>query len=55
MLQKQLPDSDQRVMADRGIRSQLLAAYADALRTSEHSWVDDDVAFTRHGTSIPPR
>ncbi len=45
MLQDQLPDPDQRVVADRGIRSQLLAAYADALRTSEHGWIDDDVAF----------
>jgi pimeloyl-ACP methyl ester carboxylesterase len=45
MIQEGLPDPDQRVVADRGIRSQLLAAYADALRTSEHGWVDDDVAF----------
>ena len=45
MLQRQLPDPDQRVVADRGIRSQLLASYADALRTSELGWVDDDVAF----------
>jgi pimeloyl-ACP methyl ester carboxylesterase len=45
MLQEQLPDTDRRVVADHGIRSQLLAAYADALRTSEHGWIDDDVAF----------
>jgi pimeloyl-ACP methyl ester carboxylesterase len=45
MLQEQLPDTDRRVVADHGIRSQLLAAYADALRTSEHGWIDDDFAF----------
>jgi pimeloyl-ACP methyl ester carboxylesterase len=45
MLQDQLPDPDQRVVADRGIRSLLLAAYAEALRISEHGWIDDDVAF----------
>ncbi|HEY6493732.1 MAG TPA: alpha/beta hydrolase [Trebonia sp.] len=45
MLQQQLPDSDQRVVADRGIRSLLLAAYAEALRTSPNGWIDDDVAF----------
>ncbi len=45
MLQSQLPDSDQRVVADRGIRSLLLAAYAEALRISAHGWIDDDVAF----------
>ena len=36
--QDQLPDPDQRVVADRGIRSLLLAAYAEALRISEHGW-----------------
>ena len=45
MLQNQLPDPDQRVVADRGIRSLLLAAYAEALRISAHGWIDDDVAF----------
>ena len=45
MLQSQLPDPDQRVMADRGIRSLLLDAYAEALRISAHGWIDDDVAF----------
>lgn len=45
MLQEQLPDTDRRVVADHGIRTQLLAAYADALRTSAHGWIDDDVAF----------
>jgi hypothetical protein len=35
----------QRVVAHRGIRSLLLAAYAEALRISEHGWIDDDVAF----------
>lgn len=45
MLQTELPDPDQRVVADPGIRSLLLATYAEALRTSTHGWVDDDVAF----------
>ena len=47
MLQSQLPDSDRRVVADHGIRSLLLATYAEALRTSAHGWIDDDVAFLR--------
>jgi pimeloyl-ACP methyl ester carboxylesterase len=45
MLQGELPDSDLRVVADRGIRSLLIAAYAEALRISPHGWIDDDVAF----------
>lgn len=44
-LHSQLPDSDRRVVADRGIRSLLLATYAEALRVSAHGWIDDDVAF----------
>jgi pimeloyl-ACP methyl ester carboxylesterase len=40
-----LPDSDRRVVADPGIRSLLLATYAEGLRTSAHGWIDDDVAF----------
>jgi pimeloyl-ACP methyl ester carboxylesterase len=45
MLQGQLPDSDLRVVADHGIRALLLATYAEALRTSAHGWIDDDLAF----------
>jgi pimeloyl-ACP methyl ester carboxylesterase len=44
-LHSQLPDSDRRVVADRGIRSLLLATYAEGLRISAHGWIDDDVAF----------
>lgn len=44
-LHSQLPDSDRRVVADRGIRSLLLATYAEALRVSAHGWIDDDMAF----------
>ena len=44
-LQKELPDSDLRVVTDRGIRSLLLATYAEAVRTSAGGWIDDDVAL----------
>ncbi|HEX3959584.1 MAG TPA: alpha/beta hydrolase [Trebonia sp.] len=44
-LQAELPDPDQRVVADRGIRSMLLETYAEALRTSAYGWTDDALAF----------
>jgi pimeloyl-ACP methyl ester carboxylesterase len=44
-LQKELPDADLRVVTDPGIRSLLLATYAEGLRTSAHGWIDDDVAL----------
>jgi pimeloyl-ACP methyl ester carboxylesterase len=44
-LQPEMPDSDRRVVADRGIRSMLLETYAEALRTSSHGWIDDALAF----------
>jgi pimeloyl-ACP methyl ester carboxylesterase len=44
-LQVELPDSDRRVVADRGIRLQLIATYAEALRTSDFGWIDDALAF----------
>ena len=44
-LHAELPDSDRRVVADRGIRSMLLETYAEALRTSDYGWVDDALAF----------
>ncbi len=44
-LHAELPDSDRRVVADRGIRSMLIKTYAEALRTSDYGWVDDAVAF----------
>ena len=46
-IQPELPDPDLRVVADRGIRSLLLATYAEALRTSAHGWIDDDLALHR--------
>jgi pimeloyl-ACP methyl ester carboxylesterase len=45
MLQVGLPDPDLRVVADHGIRSLLMAAFAEGLRTSAHGWIDDDLAF----------
>jgi pimeloyl-ACP methyl ester carboxylesterase len=44
-LQTELPDSDRRVVADRGVRSMLIETYAEALRTSDHGWIDDVLAF----------
>jgi pimeloyl-ACP methyl ester carboxylesterase len=44
-LHAELPDSDRRVVADRGIRSMLIKTYAEALRTSDYGWIDDAVAF----------
>lgn len=44
-LQAEMPDSDRRVVADRGIRSMLLETYAEALRTSPDGWIDDALAF----------
>jgi pimeloyl-ACP methyl ester carboxylesterase len=44
-LQTELPGPDQRVVADRGIRSMLLETYAEALRTSAYGWIDDALAF----------
>jgi pimeloyl-ACP methyl ester carboxylesterase len=44
-LQAELPDPDLRVVADHGIRSQLIETYAEALRTSDYGWIDDALAF----------
>ena len=44
-IRPELPDSDLRVVEDRGIRSLLLATYAEALRKSAHGWIDDDLAL----------
>jgi pimeloyl-ACP methyl ester carboxylesterase len=44
-LQADLPPSDLRVVADRGIRSMLLATYTEALRKSAAGWIDDTLAF----------
>jgi pimeloyl-ACP methyl ester carboxylesterase len=45
-LQAELPDPDKRVVADRGIRSKLVEAYAEAMRTSDYGWIDDTLAFS---------
>jgi pimeloyl-ACP methyl ester carboxylesterase len=44
-LQAELPDSDRRVVADRGIRSMLVNNYAEGLRRSAYGWIDDALAF----------
>jgi pimeloyl-ACP methyl ester carboxylesterase len=41
----EMPDPDRRVVADPGIRAQLLQTYAEALRTSADGWIDDVLAF----------
>ena len=46
-LHPEMPDSDRRVVADPGIRAQLLETYAEALRTSADGWIDDVLAFRR--------
>jgi pimeloyl-ACP methyl ester carboxylesterase len=45
-LQSELPDPDKRVVADRGIRTKLVEAYAEAMRTSDYGWIDDTLAFS---------
>jgi pimeloyl-ACP methyl ester carboxylesterase len=45
-LQAELPDPDKRVVADRGIRTKLVEAYAEAMRTSDYGWIDDTLAFS---------
>ena len=45
-LQAELPDPDKRVVADRGIRTKLAEAYAEAMRTSDYGWIDDTLAFS---------
>lgn len=44
-LHPEMPDSDRRVVADTGIRAQLLETYTEALRTSADGWIDDVLAF----------
>jgi pimeloyl-ACP methyl ester carboxylesterase len=44
-LEAELPDSDRRVVTDRGIRSMLVQNYAEALRMSAYGWIDDALAF----------
>lgn len=41
----ELPESDQRVMADVGIRTLLADNFREALRDSAAGWIDDSLAF----------
>jgi pimeloyl-ACP methyl ester carboxylesterase len=47
-LHSELPDSDRRVVGDAGIRALLVAAHAEALRTSVYGWIDDAMALCGH-------
>jgi pimeloyl-ACP methyl ester carboxylesterase len=44
-LSAELPDSDRRIIGDAGIRSLLVAAHTEALRTSANGWIDDAIAL----------
>jgi pimeloyl-ACP methyl ester carboxylesterase len=44
-IHSELPDTDRRVMSDRGIRSKLIETYAEAMRSSDYGWTDDVLAF----------
>jgi pimeloyl-ACP methyl ester carboxylesterase len=44
-LSEQMPESDQRVMADAGIHAMLIRNYAEAVRISADGWIDDVLAF----------
>jgi pimeloyl-ACP methyl ester carboxylesterase len=41
----ELPEADQRVMADACLRDLLARNYAEALRDSADGWIDDSLAF----------
>lgn len=45
-LYDELTQSDRRIVADGGIKRQLTANYAEALRDSADGWVDDLLAFS---------
>lgn len=47
LLRTEMPEPDQRVIADAGLRTMLLRTYAEALRTSADGWIDDALAFNR--------
>jgi pimeloyl-ACP methyl ester carboxylesterase len=44
-LSEEMPESDQRVVADAGIQAMLARNYAEAVRISADGWVDDVLAF----------
>ena len=44
-LQADLTGPDRKIIADIGVRSMLLASYAEALRLSPYGWIDDILAL----------
>lgn len=44
-LQADLTDPDRKIINDIGLRSMLLASYAEALRLSPYGWIDDILAL----------
>lgn len=44
-IDKQMPESDRRMVADSGIRALLAKNFAEALRNSADGWIDDALAF----------
>lgn len=44
-ISQEMPESDQRVVADAGIRAMLVKNYAEAVRISADGWYDDILAF----------
>lgn len=47
-LYSDLPESDRKIVADAGIRELIVAAHAEALRTSVYGWIDDVMALCGH-------
>jgi pimeloyl-ACP methyl ester carboxylesterase len=45
LLDRELPESDRRVVSDVGIRALLANNFAEALRNSADGWIDDALAF----------
>jgi pimeloyl-ACP methyl ester carboxylesterase len=44
-LEKEMSDSDRRIVSDAGIRRRLLETYREALKCGPHGWIDDVLAF----------
>jgi len=44
-ISEEMPEADQRVVADAGIRAMLVRNYAEAVRISADGWIDDTLAF----------
>ncbi|MHA6760803.1 alpha/beta fold hydrolase [Streptacidiphilus sp. PAMC 29251] len=48
-LKEEMPASDQRVVADQGVRAMLRANFREAMRSHDAGgWIDDVVAFNQH-------